>query len=75
VNGSKRNDPHDEEVERALRKIKPVVCFLHAYDFYIYNARCRRSRYIRRVKAQRPTLCRTDSEIELRCDYQGQIAH
>jgi hypothetical protein len=36
VNGSKRNDPHDEKVERALRKVKPVVCFRHACYFYIY---------------------------------------
>jgi hypothetical protein len=38
VNGSKRNNPHDEKVERALRKVKPVVCFLHAYDFYISSS-------------------------------------
>jgi hypothetical protein len=75
VNGSERNDPHDEKVERALRKVKPVVCFLHAYRFYIYMARCRRSRYTRRVNAQRPALCKTDSEIGLSCDNQGQIAH
>src|SRR5580693_5307131 len=62
VNGSKRNDPHDEEVECALREVKPVVYFLHAYGFYLYIPRCRRSRYIRRVNVQRPTLCRTDSE-------------
>src|SRR5277367_5781578 len=39
VNGSKPNDPHDEKVERALRKVNPVVSFLHAYGFYIYSAR------------------------------------
>ena len=39
VNGSKCNDPHDEKVECALRKVKPVVRFLHAYGFYIYTAR------------------------------------
>ena len=36
VNGSKSNDPHDEKVERALRKVEPVVSFLHAYGFYLY---------------------------------------
>src|SRR5580704_17209971 len=51
VNGSKRNDPHDEKVERALRKVKAVVWFLNAYAFYIYIARCRRSRYTRRFHA------------------------
>src|SRR3984957_14390610 len=56
VNGSKRNNPHDEKVERALRKIKPVVCLLHAYCFYIYIARCRRSSYICRVNARRARL-------------------
>src|SRR6202034_2877609 len=56
VNGSKRNDPHDEKVERALRKVKFVVCLLHAYCFYIYIARCRRSKYIRRIHARRPDL-------------------
>jgi hypothetical protein len=75
VNGSKRNDPHDEKVERALRKVKSVVCFLHAYSFYIYIAGCRRSRYIRRVNAQRPALCKTDSEIRPSCNNQGLIAH
>src|SRR5258708_2657950 len=75
VNGSKSNDPHDEKVERALRKVKPVVCSLHTYRFYIYIARCRRSRYISRVNAQRPALCKTDSETRLRCGNQGQIAH
>src|ERR1700722_11015957 len=70
VNGSKRNDPHDEKVERALRKVKAVACFLHAYCFYIYSARCRRSRYIRCVNAQRPALCKTDSEIGLSGDNQ-----
>jgi hypothetical protein len=30
VNWSKRNDPHDEEIECALRKVKTVVCLLHA---------------------------------------------
>jgi hypothetical protein len=38
VNGSKRNDPHDEEVECALREVKPVVYFLHAYGFYLYTS-------------------------------------
>jgi hypothetical protein len=46
VNGSERNHPHDEKVERALRKVEPVVCVLHAYGFYIYIASCRRSRYM-----------------------------
>jgi hypothetical protein len=54
VNGSKRNDPHDEKVERVLRKVKPVVCFLHAYGFYIYIARCRRSRYTHQSSAPTP---------------------
>jgi hypothetical protein len=75
VNGSKRNDPHDEKVERTLRKVKPVLCFLHTLTFYIYTARCRRSKCIRRVNAQRPALCKTDSEIGLSCDNEGQIAH
>jgi hypothetical protein len=65
VNASKRNDPHNEEIERTLRKVELVVCFLHAYGFYIYNASCRRSRYIRHVNAPRPALCKTDSEIGL----------
>src|SRR5271156_2739035 len=74
VNGSKRNNPHDEKVERALREVKPVVCFLHAYDFYISSPGVE-GQGIRRGYAQRPALCKTDSEIGLRCDDQGQNAH
>jgi hypothetical protein len=44
VNGAKRDDPHDEEIERTLREIK-VVFSLHTFGFYIYIQTCRRSRY------------------------------
>jgi hypothetical protein len=55
VNGPERNDPHDEKVEGALRKVEPVVRVLHAYDFYIYNASCRRSRYTLMGEMKRAT--------------------
>ena len=35
VNGTKRNNPHDEEVESTLREIESVYS-LHTYGFYIY---------------------------------------
>jgi hypothetical protein len=36
VNGTKRNNPHDEEIEGTLREIESVFG-LHTYRFYIYN--------------------------------------
>ena len=45
VNGAKGDDPHDEEVERALRKIELAFSLLHTFGFYIYSLSCRRSRY------------------------------
>jgi hypothetical protein len=35
VNGAKRDYPHDEEIERALREIESVFSFHHASHFYI----------------------------------------
>jgi hypothetical protein len=35
VNGAKRNNPHDQEIESTLREIESVFS-LHAYCFYIY---------------------------------------
>jgi hypothetical protein len=36
VNGAKRDDPHDEEIEGTLREIE-FICGRHAYGFYIYT--------------------------------------
>jgi hypothetical protein len=45
VNGAKRNNPHDEEIEGALGEIESAFS-LHAYNFYIYTRTCRRSRHL-----------------------------
>src|SRR6202008_1508112 len=44
VNGPKRNNPHDEEIEGALREVE-FVFGVHTCFFYIYIAMCRRSRH------------------------------
>jgi len=36
MDGAKRNNPHDEKIERTLRKITSV-CGVHTYGFYIYT--------------------------------------
>jgi len=46
VNGAKRNNPHDEEIEGSLRRIK-FVCGVHTCYFYIYISMCRRSRHLK----------------------------
>src|SRR5262249_17448294 len=45
VDRTKRNNPHDEEIEGTLWEIE-LVFSLHAYAFYIYLQTCRRSRHI-----------------------------
>jgi hypothetical protein len=36
MNGAKRDNPHSEEIERALREIESVFS-LHTLCFYIYS--------------------------------------
>src|SRR5258708_3097873 len=54
VNGAKRNYPHDEEIEGALRKSKLFIRLLHACCFYIYTRTCRRSRRLFLTDGVRP---------------------
>src|ERR1700677_4054139 len=46
VNGAKRNNPHDEQIQGTLREVE-FVCAVHTCYFYIYISMCRRSRHLK----------------------------